>query len=92
MLFLLSANVYEADPDLTGLVWMTSGVTVRGDFIPVHPKDREAGGSRVVRVNDFIFDCGLGSVNLFQLLAWVKESKLLHKVWDDVLFDIVRPH
>lgn len=31
-------------------------------------------------VNDFIFECQLGSVNLLQLLYWVRETKLLHKV------------
>ena len=34
----------------------------------------------VMTVNDFIFECQLGSVNLIDLLNWVKETKLLHKV------------
>ena len=33
------------------------------------------GSGRVVTVNDFVFDCQLGSVNLLTLLHWVKVGK-----------------
>lgn len=58
-----------------------------GQAGPSKPSNDAAGGAtstaeaaRVTTVNEFLFSSRLDNVNLFPLLTWMKETKLLFKV------------
>lgn len=44
----------------------------------IHSGDDEA--SRALRVNDFLFSTGLDNINMFKLVRYVRESKIIFKV------------
>lgn len=54
---------------------------------PQEPAQQQSGGmlsssssSRVMAVNDLLFDLGLDHINMFELAHWVKENKMAYKV------------